>query len=180
MKKGKNRKALVLIAVSILAAIILGVIIVCILTASPPGGPEESDPVIKPVLIVEGTSAKAGDSGVEVLVKIENNPGILGMDFDLYYDDTVMVLTEATSELDPEECVYTAPAYYRNPTTFLWDSQDLSWTDDGTFLKLHFDILDTAPSGEYEIKIMYSYGNIFGADLEPIDVSVRSGNISVA
>lgn len=137
-------------------------------------------PPTKPALVVEGTKAKAGDQKVEVIIHVENNPGILGMDYDLYYDDSVMTLVDAQSVLEKEGCEYTAPAYYKNPTTFLWDFQDANWVEDGAFLKLYFDIADDAPAGKYEIKIMYSYGNIMDADLQPIDFGVKNGNISIS
>ena len=137
-------------------------------------------PPEKPALVVEGAKAKAGDKKVEVIINAVNNPGILGMDYDLYFDDSVMTLVDAQSVLELEGCEYTAPAYYKNPTTFLWDFQDANWVDDGAVLKLYFDIADDAPAGKYEIKIMYSYGNIMDADLQPIDFGVKNGNISIS
>jgi len=137
-------------------------------------------PPTKPALVVEGTKAKAGDQKVEVIINVVNNPGILGMDFDLYYDDSVMTLVDAQSVLALEGCEYTTPAYYKNPTTFLWDFQDVNWVEDGAVLKLYFDIADDAPAGKYEIKIMYSYGNIMDADLQPVDFGVKNGNISIS
>lgn len=137
-------------------------------------------PPEKPALVVEGAKAKAGDKKVEVIINVVNNPGILGMDYDLYYDDSVMTLVEAQSVLELEGCEYTAPAYFKNPTTFLWDFQDANWVEDGAFLKLYFDIADDAPAGKYEIKIMYSYGNIIDAELQPVDFGVKNGNISIS
>ena len=137
-------------------------------------------PADKPALVVNGVKAKAGDKQVEVIIDVVNNPGILGMDFDLYYDDSVLTLVEAQSLLELEGCEYTPSAYYKNPTTFLWDFQDASWTQDGAVLKLYFDIAEDAPAGKYEIKIMYSYGNIFDADLKAIDLGVKNGNISIS
>lgn len=130
-------------------------------------------------LTVNGTTAKAGDKGVTVTVDISGNTGILGMDFDVYYDDAVMTLVNAESCIDDPESVYTPPAYYRNPTTFVWELSDAGWTADGTILTLTFDIPETAPAGEHEVKLMYSYGNIFDADAEPIDVKVVNATITV-
>ena len=157
----------------------------CTMTACNPQGDTEQEPEYttvpdtRPALIVKSAKAKAGDKNVELLVNVANNPGILGIDFDLYYDDSVMTLVNAESKLELDGCVYTPPAYYRNPTTFLWDFQDPNWTEDGAFLKLYFDISDTAPAGEYEIKIMYSYGNVFDEAFEPVDMAVKNGYISV-
>lgn len=137
-------------------------------------------PSDQPALVVEGVKANAGDQRVEVLIDVVNNPGILGMDYDLYYDEAVMTLVDAQSQLAPEDYEFTAPAYYKNPTTFLWDAQDAKWFEDGTVLKLYFDISADAPAGKYEIKIMYSYGNIVDADGEPIELGVKNGYISIS
>ena len=137
-------------------------------------------PADKPALVVNGATAEAGAKRVEVIIDVVNNPGILGMDFDLHYDESVMTLVEAQSLLELEGCEYTPAAYYKNPTTFLWDFQDANWTQDGSVLKLYFDIAENAPAGKYEIKIMYSYGNILGADLEAADLAVKNGNITIS
>mgnify|MGYP003324428745 CR=1 FL=1 len=89
-------------------------------------------------------------------------------------------MLEYNGLIDLEGCVYTPAVYYKNPTTFLWDFQDANWTQDGSVLKLYFDIAENAPAGKYEIKIMYSYGNILGADLESVDMAVKNGNITIS
>ena len=139
---------------------------------------DDSD-ITEPTLLIRKTKAKAGDKNVEVVVEVKNNPGILGIDFDLYYDDSAVTLVKAKSELNLEGCSYTPPSYYRNPTTFLWDFQTANWTEDGVFLKLYFDISETASVGEHEIKIMHSYRNIFDEDGTPINVQVKNAYIFV-
>ena len=137
---------------------------------------EEPQPT---VLKVEDIAAKAGDKNVAVTVSVTGNPGILGMDFDVYYDDSVAVLTDARSELDVPGHSYTAPAYFRNPTTFLWDFEDGNWNADETILTLFFDIAENAEPGAYEVKLMYSYGNIFDNNGDPINVDVTNAVITV-
>ena len=190
MKTNKKTLALLLAFIALFAAM-------CTMTACAPDEEEPAStpeaeqgteevhirgtiPPEKPALVVEGAKAKAGDQKVEVIINVINNPGILGMDFDLFYDDSVMTLVEAKSVLELEGCEYTAPAYFKSPSTFLWDFQDANWVEDGAFLKLYFDIAEDAPAGKYEIKIMYSYGNIMDADLQPIDFGVINGNISIS
>ena len=41
----------------------------------------------RPFLVVHGTDSELGAQNVEVIVEIKNNPGILGIDFEIYYDD---------------------------------------------------------------------------------------------
>ena len=186
----KQKKGLLIILAAVL---VLAVVLAVMLLSAPsktddPGQTEQSTgipirgtiPADKPALVVNGAKAKAGDKRVQIVIDVVNNPGILGMDFDLYYDDSVMTLVDAQSLLDLEGCVYTPAVYYKNPTTFLWDFQDASWTQDGAALKLYFDIAEDAPAGKYEIKIMYSYGNIFDADLQAIDLGVKNGNITIS
>lgn len=182
MQMKRYGKIIAVILAIFLVVVVLGTVIGYRFHKDPagPSEPELLDPTIKKTtLIVEGATAKVGDKRVEVTIKVAKNPGILGIDFNLFYDDSVMALVDAKSQLDLKGCVYTPPAYFRNPTTFLWDFQDANWVKDGAFLKLYFDVLDTAPAGDHEIKIMYSYGNIFDADFEPIDVAVRNGYLSV-
>ena len=187
----KQKKVWVL---SLALLLVLAVVLAVVLIRNPDENAEQSDPLEqtggipirgaipadKPALVVNGTKASAGDKQVEVVIDVVNNPGILGMDFDLYYDDSVLTLVDAQSVLELEGCEYTPAAYYKNPTTFLWDFQDANWTQDGAVLKLYFDIAEDAPAGKYEIKIMYSYGNIFGADLNPVDMAAKNGNISIS
>lgn len=144
----------------------------------PNDGVDDSN-ISEPALIIRGAKAKPGSKNVEVNIEIKNNPGILGIDFDLYYDSSAVTLINAKSELYLEGCSYTPPSYYRNPTTFLWDFQDANWVEDGVVLKLYFDVSETASIGEHEIKIMYSYGNIFDKNGTPIDVKVINSSISV-
>ena len=200
MQKKKQKKVLVLtLALLVVLAIVLTIVLIG--RSNGPfentGAPHKTDPLTqteqtekipvrgeipadKPALVVNGTKAKAGDKQVEVIIDVVNNPGILGMDFDLYYDDSVLTLVDTRSLLELEGCEFTPAAYYKNPTTFLWDFQDPNWTQDGAVLKLFFDIAEDAPAGKYEIKIMYSYGNIIDADLNPVDVSVKNGNITIS
>jgi len=144
-----------------------------------PGETDSNTESRKTTLVMNGATANIGDTAVEVVVEIKNNPGILGIDFDVYYDDSALKLVNAESKLDVAGCNYTPPAYYRNPTTFLWDFQDANWIDDRDILILYFEVLDTATVGEHEIKVMYGYGNIFDAEGQPIDVQVENTCITI-
>ena len=106
-------------------------------------------------IIVEDNSANPGDKNVEVNILFKNNPGIFGMDFDLYYDESVMTLTDTVSFIDTESCVFTQPKKYHTPSSFLWDFQDDVWDKDGVFMKLFFDISETAQSGEYIVGVIF-------------------------
>ncbi len=145
----------------------------------------ESDPTEEPVIdnnvymIVESNSANPGDKNVEINILFKNNPGILGMDFDLYYDDSVMMLVDAVSFVNTDGCVFTQPKKYHTPSTFLWDFQDDVWDEDGIILKLLFNISETAHSGSYVIEVKYSLGNIFDMDFNPIIIYTNNGVLNI-
>lgn len=131
-------------------------------------------------IIVESSSAKTGGKNVEINILFKNNPKIFGMDFDLYYDDSVMTLIDAISFIDTDGCVFTRPKKYRSPSTFLWDFQDEVWDKDGMFLKLIFNISETAQSGDYAIEIKYSMGNVFDKDFNPIIIYTENGVLNIS
>ena len=141
--------------------------------------PEEPNVDNNIYIIVENNSAKPGDKNVEINVLFKNNPGIFGMDFDLYYDESVMTLIDTVSFVDIDNCVFTQPKKYHTPTTFLWDFQDDVWDRDGLFLKLLFNISETAQSGDYAIEIKYSLGNIFDKDFNPIIIYANNGMLNI-
>lgn len=130
-------------------------------------------------IIVESSIAKPGDKNVEINVLFKNNPGIFGMDFDVYYDDSVLTLVDAVSFVNTDSCVFTQPKKYHTPSTFLWDFQDEVWDKDGMFLKLVFNISETAQSGDYTIEIKYSMGNIFDKDFNPIIINANDGMLKI-
>lgn len=131
-------------------------------------------------IIVESSSAKIGGKNVEINILFKNNPGIFGMDFDLYYDDSVMTLIDAISFIDTDSCVFTRPKKYHSPSTFLWDFQDGFWVRDGVFLKLLFNISEAAQSGDYAIEVKYSLGNIFDKDFNPIIICTENGVLNIS
>ena len=71
--------------------------------------------------------------------------------------------------------------YNRNPISFLWDAQDMSWVQDEVFLVLYFDILETAEADrEYKIQITYDDGNIFDENFASVTVTLDDGSITIA
>lgn len=131
-------------------------------------------------IIVESSFAKPGDKNVEINVLFKNNPGIFGMDFDVHYDDMVLTLVDAVSFVNTDSCVFTQPKKYHTPSTFLWDFQDEVWDKEGMFLKLIFNISETAQSGDYAIEIKYSMGNIFDKDFNPIIICTENGVLNIS
>jgi hypothetical protein len=74
---------------------------------------------------------------------------------------------------------FTKNAQYKNPTTFAWDSQDMTWTEDGVILTLYFSVSPTAAKGEYNITLTYEDGDIADGNFTPIDMAVINAVIKV-
>ena len=131
------------------------------------------------ILEVDSSNCEAGTKNLDIFVSVKNNPCILGMDFEVYYDDSSMTLIKSESLIDVEGVNFTSPAYYRNPTFFVWDFMDAVWNNDGDILKLTFEISDSAKVGDYVVGINYSYGNIFDKNGAPLVVSLKTGTIHI-
>ena len=92
--------------------------------------------------------ATAG-SNVDVEVKIQNNPGVLGAIVRITYDEELTLLNavngSAFSALD-----MTKPGMFQSPCQFTWDSVDIDTLGikDGTILQLTFKVPENAVSGK--------------------------------
>lgn len=132
-----------------------------------------------PAFIIETVETHAGATEVEVTVKLENNPGILGAVFSVGYDASALKLDYGSSNVTAEGVTFTKPAHYKNPTTFVWDAQDLTWTEDGVILTLFFSVAPTAENGSYNITLTYDPQDIFDGNGDPIDFVVIDGAVTV-
>ena len=133
------------------------------------------------VITVESVSAAPGAT-VDVVVTIENNPGILGASVKLEYDSG-LTLIGATAGEAFSPLTFSKPGKYTSPCIFGWDGQELSVEQikDGTILTLQFQIDANAESGnEYDVKLSYEPGDIVDFDdLQPITVDMVNGVVSV-
>lgn len=133
------------------------------------------------VIMVESVSAAPGAT-VDVVVTIENNPGILGASVKLEYDSG-LTLIGATNGEAFSPLTFSKPGQFTSPCNFGWDGQELSveQVKDGTILTLQFKVNDNAESGdEYDVELSYEPGDIVDfEDLQPITVDIVNGVVSV-
>lgn len=133
-------------------------------------------------LIVSSVDVSPGDKKVEVVVSVENNPGILGMLLTIEYDESVMTLTNAASgEAVSDILTFTKANQLKSGCNFVWDGQEITDKDvkDGAILILTFDIKKEASAGSYEIDFLYGDGNIIDRDLNPVVLDVEAGDIHI-
>lgn len=131
-----------------------------------------------PKIKVTGRYVAPGQS-VEVDIVVENNRGIFGTILTLEYDKD-LVLTEAANGEAFSNLVLTAPGTFTSPCNFVWDGQDSPAENDGTILKLKFDVSKTAkPDSKLDIKVSYQDGDIVDSNFNTIFPEVENGFISV-
>ncbi|MBE6981907.1 MAG: hypothetical protein E7437_06275 [Ruminococcaceae bacterium] len=132
-----------------------------------------------PAFVLSNVETFAGATEVEVTVTLKNNPGILGAVFQISYDGSGLKLNAARSDVSAEGVSFTKPTVFKNPSTFVWDAQDMTWTEDGVILTLFFSIPSTAADGDYNIKLTYDPGDVFDGNGDSIDLAVIDAVVKV-
>ena len=123
-----------------------------------------------PTVTVLSATAAPGDV-VELEVVMENNPGINTFSFSVDYDDTALELTDVTiNESMGGQFVYKKKAVWLN-------GRDTQYN--GNILTLEFKVTDDAPSGETEINLTYSSGDISNYNEDDINFNVIPGVITI-
>lgn len=159
----------------IISAFMTVVMLLSLVTALPVYAASENA-----VVSVQSVSDTAG-SLVDVNVVIEDNPGILGATLQVEYDDG-LTLVDATNGEAFSVLAMTPSASLASPCKFVWDGQEITSDEikDGIILTLRFKISEEAEDGDsYGVSISYKSGNIFDANLDPIDVDINNGYVSV-
>lgn len=135
-----------------------------------------------PVLWSETVKAKPGDKGIEVPIQIKRNPGILGMEITVSYNEKALKLVEALNG-DAFKGVlnFTKGNLLKSGCKFVWDGQEIGKEDikNGEILVLKFDIPDIAKKGTYFLDISYKGGSIVDNALSPVSIHVKGGEIII-
>ena len=143
--------------------------------------PVEIVPNTEPTIIVDSVTSKPGES-VQVIAKIENNPGILGMTLTANYDESILTLESVENgEVFNGILDLTTSKDLKSGSRFVWDGVDIS--DDniknGTMLIMNFKVSSTASAGNYPITLTYADGDIVDKNLSEVAVQIVNGYIAV-
>lgn len=126
--------------------------------------------------------AKPGDE-VQVIVRVNNNPGILGMTLSAYFDDVNLNLLSVENGSDFKDILELTPSkVLENGMKFLWDGIELKEEDvhNGDILIMNFKVSDSAPKGKYPITLKYFEDDIVDKDLKSISPEIINGYITVS
>lgn len=124
----------------------------------------------------------APGNDAQILVKVENNPGILGMTLTLHYDEANISLESVENgEVFRDILNLTTSKSLNSGTRFAWDGLELAPGDikDGTALYMNFRVLDNAKTGKYPITLTYTEGDIVDNNLKGISLPIVNGYITV-
>ncbi len=132
-------------------------------------------------IIVETANAIPGTT-VAVDVKIENNPGILGMTLKVKYDEELATLISVENGDALDALTFTVPKDLRSGCQLPWDAEDISSEDvkDGVIATLTFEISEDAkPEDVVNISVSYDKGAIIDRDLNALAVKTTTGTIGI-
>ena len=130
---------------------------------------------------VDDVFVRAGDE-VQVVVRVSNNPGILGMTLSAYFDDVNLNLLGVENVSAFDGILELTPSKVpENGGKFLWDGIELQEGDvhDGDILIMNFKVSDSAPNGKYQITLKYFDDDIVDKDLKSISPEIINGYITV-
>lgn len=135
----------------------------------------------KPILRIEDSKGKKGGD-VVVKVNIENNPGVLGMKFSIFFDDSVLTIKSVDNgDAIKDVLTMTSSNNLINGSTFLWDGQEIKESEirDGEIMVLQFSVNNAATVGKYPITIICEKGDAVDENLKPIEFVIIDNYIEV-
>ena len=131
--------------------------------------------------LVDNVTAAPGSKEVQVVVSVQNNPGIVCMQMGVNFDENVMTLKQAENgeALNGNGFNFQKPKTLGSGNLFLWDATDAS-DKNGSVLILTFEVSESAAEGTYPINIFFEEGTLCDNDLNPISAAIRNGSIKVS
>jgi uncharacterized protein YfaP (DUF2135 family) len=138
-------------------------------------------PVIddKPIIVVAEGKGAAGDT-IRIPIRLENNPGIVTIGFDLIFDSEVLKLIDFENTGRLNEPLH-PPYNGMSPVRFTWNdgTATINNTNDGDIVILDFEVLTDASPGEYEIRLETVPGSILNASIQQVSFDAINGMITV-
>lgn len=132
-----------------------------------------------PKIVIQHNALAALDGTFTVTLSLENNPGIVSMYLKLYYDNTVLELTEISDAELLEGGMFSPVG--KTPVVLSWDGGLSAGnnTANGELVTLTFHVLDGAALGDSAIRITYDEGDVINYDLKPVHFVALDSAITV-
>ena len=134
------------------------------------------------MITVGSGNGKAGDV-ISIPIKLEDNPGIIAMQFSVSFSNTALTFISFQEEnlLNGASHSGSISEGTPSPLTFKWadDSAVTDNTAEGVIITLRFKIQDTAAPGDYSITASLTVGGTYDIDSTDVPFSVDNGMITV-
>jgi len=134
-----------------------------------------------PTLVVLSEEASAGEN-VIVFAALVNNPGILGMDLSISYDESRLSLN-AVREGDAfgDSISMSHTKGLKSGAHFMWSGEQVKQDQihDGIILGMEFNVKDEAAVGKTPIVLIKDVDGIYDNDLSIVDLTVKNGYITI-
>ena len=116
------------------------------------------------------------DRQISLIVSLGDNPGILGLELSVAYNETVMTLVRAENGSALTDLDFSAPSSLRSGCKFLWDGVEGSENEGGDLLILTFDIAENAPAGTYSVLLTTT---AYDAELNLLPLALTNGTVVI-
>lgn len=151
---------------------ILVLLMVCalVLWAVPVWAAEE------PAFVVETVTAQPGDT-VDVVIRLQNNPGIVSAKLMVSYDEGLTLTSVAYG--DALGGMTMDPLSLSSPVTLNWISAFAEMTEDAVYATLTFTVVEDASAGTYGVCVTYDENDVYNIAEENVYFAVENGGITV-
>lgn len=146
----------------------------CAITVKKDETPIEDGAAIVTVATVKGRAGKS----VDVIISLENNPGITGAILTINYDENFTLTNVQSGEALSSLTFADLAVPYLNPIRLSWDGLTDDTTN-GVLVTLTFSIPDGTEVGEYPVTITYDSDDIYNEDFNDVPIKVIDGKISI-
>ena len=129
-----------------------------------------------PTLRVSSASAAPGEDVVALTIRLENNPGIIGMTLSIDYDHSRLEFIAGSGTVSPA---------FGGTGLVSSNGSGLAWGNtadvvlDGAFATLQFKVLETAAAGFAAVTLSYEDYNIINGKNENVHFDLVDGGIQV-
>lgn len=130
----------------------------------------------KATVTVDNVTAQISEDDIIVPVSIENNTGICGATLTVSYDEG-LVLKNISGGDGFASLTMTKPGNLKdNPLKVLWDGMNAD-SSNGKIMVLTFE--NPKKAGSYAINLSYKKGEVIDDSLNPVDLNLNNGSITV-
>lgn len=136
-------------------------------------------PQSEAVITVEEAWGNPGKT-VDLDLILTENPGILGATITISWDESLMLVADASGEAF-NHMTYTSPSrYIASGTNFVWFGNEVDEAIDGTILTLTFQVSEIVQNNDIlPVRVTYTLGDVIDENDNDVILDITDGNVRV-